>query len=242
MTNAHLLKFRQRQAMGRLQNPWMAPRSGRSRTCVPVRWCLSGRPHRSTCVTADNGDGTWRSPAPSASIRRLNRPPVAQALIRSPWFTHDGFVHRLPTDEWEARPVAEPRQPMRGATREAGACYWRTPGRGPVSYRNDGTTLGGRFPANGFGLLDMIETLGSGPPPSSYPHHRADPPSRTGRCRPDDQPGPFAGGSHLCAPEYRHRVPPGGRKLASRRDFRRDHPYASGSGAWPTQLGSATSA
>jgi formylglycine-generating enzyme len=96
--------------------------------------------------------------------------------------------------------------------------------QGHFPYRNDGalgwvgTSPVGAFPANGFGLLDMIGNVWEWTSTPYTSHHRPD--ATKGCCTPGREPDPavnqtLKGGSHLCAPEYCHRYRPAARSSQS---------------------------
>jgi formylglycine-generating enzyme len=96
--------------------------------------------------------------------------------------------------------------------------------QGRFPYRNEGalgwtgTSPVGTFPANGFGLVDMIGNVWEWTTTRYAAHHR--PGEDKGCCTPSAEPDPavmqtLKGGSHLCAPEYCHRYRPAARSAQS---------------------------
>jgi len=133
---------------------------------------------------------------------------------------------RLPTEaEWEY------------AARAGGATTYSwgddvTPGgrlmantwQGDFPYRNEGalgwigTSPVGTFPANAFGLVDMIGNVWEWTTTEFSDHHRLH--GTKGCCTPGATADPavnqtLKGGSHLCAPEYCHRYRPAARSPQS---------------------------
>lgn len=97
--------------------------------------------------------------------------------------------------------------------------------QGRFPYRNDGalgwnrTSPVGTFPANDFGLVDMIGNVWEWTATQYTAHHRLDEPVKS-CCTPTGLADPtvnqtLKGGSHLCAPEYCHRYRPAARSTQS---------------------------
>jgi sulfatase modifying factor 1 len=97
--------------------------------------------------------------------------------------------------------------------------------QGMFPYRNDGalgwvgTSPVGKFPPNGFGLVDMIGNVWEWTATEFSAHHRLDQPPKA-CCAPSGPADPgvsqtLKGGSHLCAPEYCHRYRPAARSPQS---------------------------
>lgn len=165
----------------------------------------------------------WAHPAgPDSSVEGLAEHPVVQVAYPDAVAYADWAGRRLPTEaEWEyaARAGATTTYPW-GSEVSPGGQLMANTWQGTFPYRNDGalgwvgTSPVGTFPANDFGLVDMIgnvwewtTTLFAGP-------HR--PGVSKGCCTPGRDPDPnvmqaLKGGSHLCAPQYCHRYRPAAR-------------------------------
>lgn len=172
----------------------------------------------------------WRHPfGPGSSIDdRLDHPVVQvaypDALAYAAW-----AGRRLPTErEWEfaARAGSDTAYAWGDEPAPGGRLMANT-WQGRFPYRNDGalgwagTSPVGTFPANGFGLVDMIGNVWEWTTTVYTRHHQ---PGEKGCCTPaapaDLRPDPtvsqtLKGGSHLCAPEYCHRYRPAARSPQS---------------------------
>ncbi len=175
----------------------------------------------------------WRHPfGPGSTVTERPDHPVVQVAYPDAAAYARWAGRRLPTEaEWEYAAHG-------GAT---GTYAWGedpTPGgelmantwQGRFPYRNDGargwvgTSPVGTFPANGYGLLDMIGNVWEWTTTRYFGHHRLDaedrPADQERSCCPQPSPDPtvcqaLKGGSHLCAPEYCHRYRPSARSPQS---------------------------
>lgn len=171
----------------------------------------------------------WRHPfGPDGVDAVADRPdhPVVQVAYPDAAAYAQWAGRRLPTEaEWEYA--------ARGGTSTVYA--WgddAAPGgrlmantwQGRFPYRNDGalgwtgTSPVGEFPANDFGLVDMIGNVWEWTTTRYTARHR--PGAAKGCCTPTLEPDPqvnqtLKGGSHLCAPEYCHRYRPAARSSQS---------------------------
>jgi formylglycine-generating enzyme len=171
----------------------------------------------------------WRHPfGPDSSIDDRADHPVVQiaypdALAYAAW-----AGRRLPSErEWEyAARAGSTGTYAWGEEAAPGGRLMANTWQGRFPYRNDGalgwvgTSPVGTFPANDFGLVDMIGNVWEWTTTVYAPHHRV---GERGCCTPSGpaQADPavsqaLKGGSHLCAPEYCHRYRPAARSPQSR--------------------------
>ena len=179
----------------------------------------------------------WRHPfGPDSGIEdRLDHPVVQVAYPDAAAYAH-WAGRRLPTEaEWEyaARGGATTTYAWSDDVAPGGQLMANT-WQGRFPYRNDGalgwvgTSPVGTFPANGFGLVDMIGNVWEWTTTQFDAHHRLDgpvesccgPPGAAWPATSDLAPDPainqtLKGGSHLCAPEYCHRYRPAARSPQS---------------------------
>ncbi|MCZ0729248.1 formylglycine-generating enzyme family protein [Mycolicibacterium iranicum] len=172
----------------------------------------------------------WRYPfGPDSSAESVqDKPdhPVVQVCYADAAAYAQWAGRRLPTEaEWEfaarggsTATYAWGEEPTPGGQLMANT--WQ----GAFPYRNDGalgwagTSPVGAFPANAFGLADMIGNVWEWTTTRFAGHHRPD--GATQSCCPPHGPDPalnqvLKGGSHLCAPEYCHRYRPAARSPQS---------------------------
>ena len=179
----------------------------------------------------------WRRPfGPDSGIEdRLDHPVVQVAYPDAAAYAH-WAGRRLPSEaEWEyaARGGATTTYAWSDDVAPGGQLMANT-WQGRFPYRNDGalgwvgTSPVGTFPANGFGLVDMIGNVWEWTTTQFDAHHRLDgpvesccgPPGTAWPATSDLAPDPainqtLKGGSHLCAPEYCLRYRPAARSPQS---------------------------
>ena len=179
----------------------------------------------------------WRHPfGPDSGIEdRLDHPVVQVAYPDAAAYAH-WAGRRLPSEaEWEyaARGGATTTYAWSDDVALGGQLMANT-WQGRFPYRNDGalgwvgTSPVGTFPANGFGLVDMIGNVWEWTTTQFDAHHRLDgpvesccgPPGAAWPATSDLAPDPainqtLKGGSHLCAPEYCLRYRPAARSPQS---------------------------
>ena len=179
----------------------------------------------------------WRHPfGPDSGIEdRLDHPVVQVAYPNAAAYAH-WAGRRLPSEaEWEyaARGGATTTYAWSDDVAPGGQLMANT-WQGRFPYRNDGalgwvgTSPVGTFPANGFGLVDMIGNVWEWTTTQFDAHHRLDgpvesccgPPGAAWPATSDLAPDPainqtLKGGSHLCAPEYCLRYRPAARSPQS---------------------------
>ncbi|MFN8227685.1 MAG: formylglycine-generating enzyme family protein [Mycobacterium sp.] len=171
----------------------------------------------------------WRHPfGPASGVEDRLDHPVVQIAYPDAHAYAQWAGRRLPTEaEWEyaARGGADTTYSW-GADAAPGGQVMANTWQGRFPYRNDGalgwtgTSPVGSFPANGFGLVDMIGNVWEWTTTRYVPQHRPGAPSgccTVGRAAPPDPTVMQAlkGGSHLCAPEYCHRYRPAARSPQS---------------------------
>ncbi len=171
---------------------------------------------------------SWRQPSgPGSDVSDIPDHPVVQVAYPDAAAYARWAGRRLPTEaEWElaARGGTATVYPW-GDDELPGGQLMANTWQGKFPYRNDsalgwtGTSPVGTFPANEFGLFDMIGNVWEWTTTEFTPHHRLDQPPKP-CCAPSGPADPaisqtLKGGSHLCAPEYCHRYRPAARSPQS---------------------------
>jgi formylglycine-generating enzyme required for sulfatase activity len=170
----------------------------------------------------------WRHPfGPDSSVDDRPDHPVVQVAFPDAQAYARWAARRLPTEaEWEyAARAGSTTVYAWGDDVMPGGRLMANTWQGRFPYRNDGalgwvgTSPVGSFPANGFGLDDMIGNVWEWTTTRYAAHHRVGE-KPTGCCTPISEPDPavnqtLKGGSHLCAPEYCHRYRPAARSPQS---------------------------
>src|SRR5690625_3014327 len=168
---------------------------------------------------------SWRHPfGPHSSVAASPDHPVVQVAYPDAAAYARWAGRRLPTEaEWEyaARAGAASTYPW-GDEEQPGGVLMANTWQGAFPYRNagfGGTSPVGAFPANTWGLLDMIGNVWEWTTTEFCGHHRLDAPPKS-CCAPAGPADPgisqtLKGGSHLCAPEYCHRYRPAARSPQS---------------------------
>ena len=175
---------------------------------------------------------SWHQPfGPGSGVEDKPDHPVVQVAYPDAWAYAHWAGRRLPTEaEWEyaARAGSSSVYAWGDDPTPDGRLMANT-WQGRFPYRNDGangwfgTSPVGTFPANGFGLVDMIGNVWEWTTTEFSAHHRVDQaspccgPARSGPPAADPTVNQtLKGGSHLCAPEYCHRYRPAARSPQSR--------------------------
>jgi formylglycine-generating enzyme len=165
---------------------------------------------------------SWRHPfGPDSEVADRPEHPVVQVAYADAVAYAQWAGRRLPSEaEWEyaARAGSDATYPWGDEAAPADVLMANT-WQGRFPYRNDGalgwvgTSPVGTFPANGFGLVDMIGNVWEWTT-TEFTGQVAN-----ACCLPTDDPDvsqALKGGSHLCAPEYCHRYRPTARSPQSR--------------------------
>ncbi|TFV58270.1 formylglycine-generating enzyme family protein [Mycobacterium sp. PS03-16] len=169
----------------------------------------------------------WRHPhGPDSWWQDRSDHPVVQVAYPDAAAYARWAGRRLPSEaQWEfaARAGSATTYPWGDDAAPGGELMANT-WQGRFPYRNDGalgwrgTSPVGAFPANAYGLADMIGNVWEWTTTRFSAHHRVDGAVES-CCGPaDPDPGvdqTLKGGSHLCAPEYCHRYRPAARSPQS---------------------------
>lgn len=167
---------------------------------------------------------SWRTPrGPGSSIDGIEDHPVVHVAYADACAYADWCGKRLPTEvehEYAACGGRMPAPYAWGHERDPGGTFMANTWRGKFPYLNtaaDGwetTSPVGTFPANGYGLFDMIGNVWEWTSSHYRPTHAR--PEVACACSPTARPSGeslrvLKGGSHLCAPEYCLRYRPAAR-------------------------------
>ncbi|QZT63352.1 formylglycine-generating enzyme family protein [Mycolicibacterium austroafricanum] len=169
----------------------------------------------------------WRHPfGPGSFVDDKPDHPVVQVCYADAAAYARWAGRRLPTEaEWEfAARAGSTAVYAWGDEAVPGGVLMANTWQGAFPYRNDGalgwagTSPVGTFPANAYGLVDMIGNVWEWTTTRFAGHHVLDAPVNS--CCPQTGPDPavtqaLKGGSHLCAPEYCHRYRPSARSPQS---------------------------
>ncbi|AQT78818.1 sulfatase-modifying factor 1 [Mycolicibacterium litorale] len=170
----------------------------------------------------------WRQPfGPDSTVDDKPDHPVVQVAYPDAIAYARWAGRRLPTEaEWEyAGRAGSTSTYAWGEEPTVDGALMANTWQGRFPYRNDGalgwvgTSPVGTFPANGFGLVDMIGNVWEWTTTAFSAHHLAEQ-QQNSCCPPPADPDPsvsqtLKGGSHLCAPEYCHRYRPAARSPQS---------------------------
>ena len=169
----------------------------------------------------------WRHPSGlGSSVDDKPDHPVVQVCYADAAAYARWAGRRLPSEaEWEfAARAGSTAVYAWGDEAVPGGALMANTWQGAFPYRNDGalgwagTSPVGTFPANAYGLVDMIGNVWEWTTTRFAGHHVLDAPVNS--CCPQAGPDPavtqaLKGGSHLCAPEYCHRYRPSARSPQS---------------------------